>query len=407
MSERSSSLPQKLLGGDNSSDLLLWLGALVVALVGVTWLVLAKPWSSGADSVPVPAVRTVTSTTSASTATKPEAQPAIAVEDWLRMGGLARQSGMLLEPADYSAWALFGRVLDADPGNAAAQEGLEAVAAALVERGQVALEQGRLTDAEELTRVISERLPEYAGVAALTTALADARSRASAARAERARVAAAETARRAGAQNTDVAPLQADPVADVYKSFELAMNESRLLTPSGDNAKQYLETLRTIGPQHELTQKALRVFFDQLLARAEPAIEALDTQAAKTWIDQAAALDVDGAAVESARQRLTARLIDGESKRLVPASDLAIATYVPPTYPQRASARGIEGWVDVEFTVGVDGVPKDVTVTDASNETLFRDEALEAVEQWRFEPRVFMGRTIEQRSFTRIRFAIQ
>jgi hypothetical protein len=45
-------------------------------------------------------------------------------------------------------------------------------------------------------------------------------------------------------------------------------------------------------------------------------------------------------------------------------------------------------------------------VTDASHETLFRREATEAVSKWQFEPKMFMGRAIEQSSYTRIRFVL-
>ncbi len=75
-----------------------------------------------------------------------------------------------------------------------------------------------------------------------------------------------------------------------------------------------------------------------------------------------------------------------------------------PVYPTRALDRGLEGWVDLEFTVGVDGKTRDITIADASSDSLFRREATEAVKQWQFEPRVFMNRTIDQRCFTRIRF---
>ena len=60
--------------------------------------------------------------------------------------------------------------------------------------------------------------------------------------------------------------------------------------------------------------------------------------------------------------------------------------------------------VDVEFTVATDGTTKDIVVADSSHDSLFHREALEAVRQWRFEPRVFMNRTIEQRSYTRMKF---
>ncbi|MGB7216521.1 MAG: energy transducer TonB, partial [Gammaproteobacteria bacterium] len=63
-----------------------------------------------------------------------------------------------------------------------------------------------------------------------------------------------------------------------------------------------------------------------------------------------------------------------------------------------------DGWVDVEFVVTKDGRTRDVVVTDASHSSYFRREAVAAVEQWRFQPRIFMGEPIEQRAYTRIRF---
>jgi protein TonB len=79
---------------------------------------------------------------------------------------------------------------------------------------------------------------------------------------------------------------------------------------------------------------------------------------------------------------------------------------VAPSYPQRASERNLEGWVDIEFTVGIDGKTRDIAVTDASHETFFRREATEAVSKWQFEPRLFMGQAIAQTSYTRIRFVL-
>ena len=108
--------------------------------------------------------------------------------------------------------------------------------------------------------------------------------------------------------------------------------------------------------------------------------------------------------MRKARSALTEQLIAMESAKPVPASALKIATYVAPVFPQRANERNLEGWVDIEFTVGNDGKTRNIVVTDASHETLFRREATDAVGKWQFEPRMFMGRAIEQSSYTRIRF---
>jgi periplasmic protein TonB len=84
-----------------------------------------------------------------------------------------------------------------------------------------------------------------------------------------------------------------------------------------------------------------------------------------------------------------------------------VLSYSAPTYPSRALERRIEGWVDLEFTVDQQGRPRDVVITDSSHDAYFRHEALRAVEQWRFEPREFMGRRISQRSYTRVRFVLE
>jgi protein TonB len=122
------------------------------------------------------------------------------------------------------------------------------------------------------------------------------------------------------------------------------------------------------------------------------------------WINEAESLGADAEGVRKARNVLTERQIARESAKPVPASAMKVVTYVAPTYPPRAMDRGQQGWVDLEFTVGRDGKTHDIRVANASHDTLLRREAMEAVKQWQFEPRVFMNRTIDQRAFTRIRF---
>ena len=56
-------------------------------------------------------------------------------------------------------------------------------------------------------------------------------------------------------------------------------------------------------------------------------------------------------------------------------------------YPAAAATTGVEGWVDVHFTVSAEGVPENLTVTGADPRDLFEEAALAAVAQWRYAPR--------------------
>lgn len=68
---------------------------------------------------------------------------------------------------------------------------------------------------------------------------------------------------------------------------------------------------------------------------------------------------------------------------------------VAPVYPQRALARGIEGWVLVEFTVTAGGAVRDVVVVEAQPERMFDRAAIAAAEKFRYKPRVINGKPVE------------
>jgi len=63
---------------------------------------------------------------------------------------------------------------------------------------------------------------------------------------------------------------------------------------------------------------------------------------------------------------------------------------VQPVYPPAAEARGLEGWVLVEFEVRPDGGVANAFVVDSSNQ-LFEKAALAAAYRFRFKPRVVDG----------------
>jgi len=67
----------------------------------------------------------------------------------------------------------------------------------------------------------------------------------------------------------------------------------------------------------------------------------------------------------------------------------------PPEYPRAARRHGYEGRVTVRATVGVDGVPRDVTVASPSGHACLDKAAVDAVKRWRFEPARRGGAAVE------------
>lgn len=62
-----------------------------------------------------------------------------------------------------------------------------------------------------------------------------------------------------------------------------------------------------------------------------------------------------------------------------------------PEYPQRALARGVEGWVLVSFTIAASGAVADPFVVDADPPGVFDAAALRAVMRYRYRPQIVAG----------------
>ena len=92
---------------------------------------------------------------------------------------------------------------------------------------------------------------------------------------------------------------------------------------------------------------------------------------------------------------------------MVPMSRLTRTNYVGPDFPRAARRRNISGSVDVTFTVTTDGKVRALTVLKSEPGDTFDQAALEAVEQWRFEPVIENGAAVEKRTAVRLAFALQ
>lgn len=78
----------------------------------------------------------------------------------------------------------------------------------------------------------------------------------------------------------------------------------------------------------------------------------------------------------------------------------------PPRYPTSAMRSSQEGWVEVNFTIGVDGSVGDVKVIDAQPRHVFDRAAIDAVSRWKYQPALQNGSPISSERHQRIEFKL-
>ncbi len=79
---------------------------------------------------------------------------------------------------------------------------------------------------------------------------------------------------------------------------------------------------------------------------------------------------------------------------------------VSPDYPPAAKKRRTEGWVELQFLVGIDGIPRDIQVIRAQPPSMFDRAAVRALARWKFKPAERDGQAVEARAKTTVGFKL-
>jgi len=87
-------------------------------------------------------------------------------------------------------------------------------------------------------------------------------------------------------------------------------------------------------------------------------------------------------------------------------SDVIPIVRVNPQYPLRASERGIEGWVEVTFTISKLGTVKNPMVLNSHPSSIFDRSALKAIRKWKYTPKIEDGEPVE-RSGVKVRLKFE
>jgi protein TonB len=84
--------------------------------------------------------------------------------------------------------------------------------------------------------------------------------------------------------------------------------------------------------------------------------------------------------------------------------DFKLIRRVNASYPAQALRSRTEGWVELAFTITAEGDVTEVEVVDANPRRIFDREAVRALGQWKFTPRIENGKAVAARARQRLEF---
>ena len=301
------------------------------------------------------------------------------VDEVLALANQRLEDGALTSPANDNARYFFQLALGNDPGNAAAQTGLTVVASKIVLQAREEIDGGRFNTAEALLAEARQLDPASDELAASTKALADARQRID------------DDQRRVEAEQQAAAEREAAErrAEEERQAAELRAEEQRL-----ENERLAAEVAAAAAAAAAAAQVAAET--------PDTGGSAQDTAAPA---DEQPAAGESVAAAEPAQEEV--QPLPVRQQQPVAVSSLARVKYVAPKYPRSAERRNLSGWVDIVFTVAMDGSVKDIDIIGSQPGDTFINSATTAVEKWRFEPIVENGETVEKRAGVRMMFALE
>src|ERR1700733_12686027 len=299
------------------------------------------------------------------------------VSPLLELAAQRVKDAQLIEPEKGSALFYLQEALRLDPESAAAHQAEQDLAARLLGEGRAAIDRRDFTHAARWIEA-AKGIAAAADIGAAQDSLAAARREA-----------------------------DADAWNSLLKNATDRLQQDRLIEPPEDNAKYYLLTLRGLDPGNPGLAAALSDLGARLAVKARRAISLAQYDAAKSWLDEAAAIGFASPDTLSARHDLDAALAaQGFLTNIVAAGELTLVKSVKPKYPPKAESGKVEGWVELDFTVAESGDVKDIAVHAASVSRVFDDAATSALSQWRFKPVIRDAKAVAQRARIRIRFTL-
>jgi serine/threonine-protein kinase len=329
------------------------------------------------------------------------------VDEVLAKANTRLSEGLLVAPSNDNARYYYELALSNDPGNTAARQGLKVVAGKLVLQAREQIDAGNFQAADALLADARRLDPSSSELSASTAALQAARDRRTqdVRRATEQRAAADRAATAAAAAKQAAAEQAAAELA----AAEQAAAEQAVTNQAAADQESTAEEARTL-PIADAAPEPLAAASDQNVAESSDTSEVGPTNAEPDSVVNAE--DGEPTLAEPVEELQTsqsqaAATVAPAPARPVSVSSLSRSKYVAPKYPRAAQRRGLSGWVDVVFTVDIDGTVSAVEVRDSNPGETFVAAASNAVEQWEFEPVIENGVAVQKRAAVRMMFAIE
>lgn len=310
------------------------------------------------------------------------------------------ENGRLLTPTGGSARDALVEARRLDPTDPTVAQGIRELSNVLTDEARKSLAAGKNDEAAVFIAGARQMGSAGAALATVERALADA---------TRPLAPGAGPNTAAGARRPANGAAGAGPNIDgMVADVRQRLTEGKLIDPAGASAKDALVTLRDAAPTRPEVEELSRALSTRLINSSKQAMsaKAFDRSAQLLAASRDVGARYNEAAISQAeRELVAARELNSAQTNIVSAATLTRTRTVNPVYPESARKRGIEGWVELAFTVQPNGTVDEVEVRNASPAEVFDDAAMRAIRQWRFEPVVRNGEKVQQRAMVRLKFA--
>ena len=415
--------------------------AIIVSAVG-GWIFLnnksATPQLESPGVATTLAVALPTATSERITADAPESEnDHVDIDSALRKARLSADADLLVSPPQRNALYFYRRVLAVDPDHPVANAELDAVMAGISIVVDDHLAAGEFDQAYDLAVSAARYVPDHPLVSDMSSDMNDfaaalvteATELAEAGSDDEAMAALATleglpglSAEYVATANSAILDIQqsresedqerqvveqrereASDLADWQQRFRDAIVAGNLLGPEGESARDILDER---DADAEIKDALRAEFHTALINAGESSLAEGELADAETFLLTASELAEDESLTVLLSQ-LEQEYIAQQSTTPVSLAEFVRLTTTPAVYPRRARERNVDGWVDLSFTVTKQGQTANITVINAEPANVFEESALEAVEQWTFEPREFRGQSIDQLTAARLIFNLE